>query len=117
METNHRATIEAVNAAFSSNNIEAFLEHCHDDIEMGMIGERPNKGKDAIRKEMDGGDIWHPPVIHVTDILVDGDKAVCDGIMDMDKKSGEKHRYAYADFYTFRDGKISAIRIHMNELK
>jgi ketosteroid isomerase-like protein len=116
MTTDHKATVEAVNAAFSNNNIEAFLDLCTDDIEMGVVGREPSRGKDALRREMGSDDSWNPPVIHVTDILVSGDKAVCDGMMDMDKKIGEKHRYGFVDCYTFRDGLISAIRVYMQEM-
>lgn len=117
MKTDHRSTIEAVNAAFSSNNMDAFFDLCTDDFEMGVVGRPMSKGKDTIRQEMND-DSWNPPVIRVTDILIDGDRAVCHGTMDMDKKSGEKHQYGYADCYTFReDGKISAIRVYMHEIK
>lgn len=117
MATNHKATIEAVNAAFSENRLEDFLALCTDDIEMGEIGGKISVGKDALREDMKDDGTWHPPVIQVETILVDGDHGACHGIMDMDKKNGEKHRYAYADFYTFRDGKISKVDIHMRELK
>jgi len=117
MATDHKARIEAVNTAFSSDNIEAFLELCTDDVEMGMVGGPRLQGKDAIRTEMGKNDVWNPPVIHVTDILIDGDKAVCDGLMEMNKKSGEEHRYGYVDCYTFREGMISAIRTYMTEIK
>lgn len=116
MATDHKATIEAVNAAFGANNLEAFLELCTDDIEMGVVGKNVSKGKDALRKDM-SDNTWNAPVIGVTDILIDGDRAVCHGIMDMDKKTGEAHQYGYADCYTFRDGKISSIRVYMHEIK
>ena len=116
MATNHRATIEAVNAAFSNNRLEDFIELCTEDVEMGEIGGKLTVGKDALRKSMQD-DTWEAPVIGVTDILIDGDRAVCHGIMDMDKKSGEKHRYAYVDIYTFRDEKIRKVQVHMKELK
>ena len=116
MAANHKATVEAVNAAFSANDMEAFLELCTDDIEMGVVGKNVSKGKEALLKDMSDTS-WNPPVIGVTDILIDGDRAVCHGIMQMDKKDGEAHQYGYADCYTFRGDKISAIQVYMHEIK
>jgi len=116
MATDHKATIEAVNAAFNAGNMDAFFELCTDDIEMGTVGKPLSRGKDVLRKEMDD-DSWHPPVIQVTGIVIDGDRAVCHGTMEMNKKSGEEHNYAYADCYTFRGNLISRILVYMYELK
>lgn len=115
MATNHKQTIEAVNAAFSNGRLEDFIDLCREDIEMGEVGGNMTVGKDALRKSMDD-DTWEAPVIGVTDILIDGDRAICHGIMDMDKKNGEKHRFAYVDIYTFRNEQISKVQVHMKEL-
>jgi ketosteroid isomerase-like protein len=116
MATDHKATIEAVNAAFGSGDMDAFFDLCTDDIEMGVVGRPTSQGKEVLRKEMND-DSWHPPVIGVTGIVIDGDRGVCHGTMQMDKKSGEQHRYAYADCYTFSGEKISKILVYMYELK
>lgn len=118
MKTDHKATIEAVNAAFNANDMEAFVALCSDDIEMGVVGRPPSKGKEAILRDMNDDGSWHPPVIHVTDILIDGDRAVCHGTMDMDESNGNKHQYGYADCYTFNaEGKINKIQVYMHEIK
>ena len=88
MSSSNKQIVEKVNAAFAQGNVEGFLSQCADDVEWTMVGEKPIKGKDAIRKWMTsmGPEV---PKFTVTNLLADGDFATCYGDMTMRDKDGK----------------------------
>ena len=109
MSLNNKEIVERVNAAFAQGNVEGFLSQCADDVEWTMVGEKPIKGKDAIRKWMTsmGPEV---PKFTVSNILADGDFATCYGDMTMRNKDGKVIPYSYCDIYRFRNGKVAELR-------
>jgi len=109
MSSSHKEIVEKVNAAFAQGNVEGFLSQCADDVEWTMVGEKPIKGKEAIRKWMAsmGPEV---PKFTVNNILADGDFATCYGDMTMRDKDGKVIPYSYCDIYRFRNGKVAELR-------
>ena len=109
MSSSNKEIVEKVNAAFAQGNVEGFLSQCADDVEWTMVGEKPIKGKDAIRKWMTsmGPEV---PKFTVSNILADGDFATCYGDMTMRNKDGKVIPYSYCDIYRFRNGKVAELR-------
>jgi ketosteroid isomerase-like protein len=109
MSSSNKQIVEKVNAAFAQGNVEGFLSQCADDVEWTMVGEKPIKGKDAIRKWMTsmGPEV---PKFTVTNLLADGDFATCYGDMTMRDKDGKVIPYSYCDIYRFRNGKVAELR-------
>jgi len=50
MSVKNKEIVEKIDAAFAKGDSEAFLSFCADDVEWTMVGEKPFKGKDAIRQ-------------------------------------------------------------------
>jgi ketosteroid isomerase-like protein len=109
MSSSNKQIVEKVNAAFAQGNVEGFLSQCADDVEWTMVGEKPIKGKDAIRKWMTsmGPEV---PKFTVTNLLADGDFATCYGDMTMRDKDGKVIPYSYCDIYRFRNRKVAELR-------
>lgn len=105
MSEKNKQTIEEVNAAFSQNNIEGFLELCAEDVKWTMIGEKVVEGKDGIREFVSSMGDMEPPKINNKQMIAEADSVAAFGEMTM-KEKGEIVPYAYCDVYQFQDDKI-----------
>src|SRR5262249_59972571 len=105
MSVKTKEIIEKVNAAFTKGNIEEFLSLCEEKVEWTMVGEKPLKGKDAIRKWIAGMNM-EPPKFTVKNVITEGDFGVVQGDMTMKDKDGKLGSYSYCDIYRFRGNKI-----------
>ena len=106
----NKEIVEKVNAAFVENKLEEFYALCTDDVEWTMAGDKPVKGVEAVRefmKSMDSADCGAPS-FEASQIISEGDSAVCSGVMTMTEK-GTPKKYSFADIYRFRDGKIATL--------
>lgn len=108
MSASNKEVVEQINAAFAANDIEAFLSRCADDFEWTMVGEKPMRGKDAIRAFM-AGMPPEAPVFTVDTIVAEGDTVACIGDMTM-KENGKAVPYSYCDVWRFRDGKPASLK-------
>ncbi len=96
--------VEQANAAFSRNDMEAFLSLCTENVEWSMVGESNVKGKQAIRewlKSMDPG----TPTIKLDRIVADDDTAVACGSFVM-----KNVPYEFCDVYRFEGERISSLK-------
>jgi uncharacterized protein (TIGR02246 family) len=108
MVNRNKEIVDKVNAAFARNDVEGFLAFCADDVEWTMVGEKPVRGKDAIRQWMKAAPA-EPPQFSVNQVIADGDFVAACGDMTM-KENGQTVPYSYCDVYRFRDGKIAELR-------
>jgi ketosteroid isomerase-like protein len=110
--SNHKRVVEAANAAFARNDMEAFLGLCSDNLEWTMVGDTTVRGKQAIRewmKSMDPG----TPSIKVDQIVTDGDTAIATGSFRMKDKSGRDASYEYCDVYSFQGDRIASLKAYV----
>lgn len=110
MSLQNEAAVKAINDAFAENNVEAFLDQCHDDVTWTMIGNKVNHGKDEIRRFMSGHPEMEPPKFTVEDLFSSDERVVCWGDMTMNNEIGEEKKYSYCDIYNFRNGKVTDFR-------
>jgi uncharacterized protein len=108
-ETN-RETVEKVNAAFSENKPEVFLDYCDDSVEWIIVGDRTLEGKTGIRAFMSSMGDAPPPKFTVDEIIESDKSAACYGDMTMADESGKESGYSYCDVYRFNNGKITSLR-------
>jgi uncharacterized protein len=112
----HRRIVEQANAAFSKNDMEAFLGLCTDNIVWSMVGESTVTGKKAIRewmKSMDPG----TPSIKVDQIVAEGDVAFATGTFRMKDKDGREAPYEYCDVYRFKGDQIAELKAYVIKRK
>lgn len=110
MSETNRAIVEKVNAAFSENKPEIFLDYCSDNVEWTMVGDRTFAGKAAIREFMSSMEGMAPPKFTVDEIIEGGDSVACYGDMTMADENGKDTAYSYCDVYRFDSEKIIALR-------
>ena len=108
MSANNKELVERLNKTFETNDVEGLLAYCADDFEWTMVGEKPLRGKDAVRSFMSGGPS-EPPAFTVDTIVAEGDCVICIGDMTM-KQDGKMVPYSYCDVWRIRDGKVVSLR-------
>jgi len=99
--------VEKANEAFASDDMEAFLNLCTDNVEWTMVGESTVKGKRAIRewmKSMDPG----TPKIKVDRIVAEDDIAIACGSFVMKNVA-----YDFCDVYRFEGDRIAALKAYV----
>jgi uncharacterized protein (TIGR02246 family) len=106
MSARNKEIVEKVNAAFAENDVEGFLSFCADDFEFTMVGEKPRRGKEAVRQWMKSMGDMEPPRISNVKTIAEGDAVASQGTMTMKDKGGKTVLYTYCDVYQFQDGKI-----------
>ena len=106
MATNKKEIVEKINASFTNNNIEGFLEHCAENVVWTMVGEKTTNGKRAIREWMKSMEGTDPPNFTVTNLVADGEVAVANGDMTMKDQDGKLGKYSYCDIYRFNGDKV-----------
>jgi uncharacterized protein len=107
MSNPNKTVVEDINAAFARGDVEGVLRHCSDDIGWTMVGEKPLRGKAAIREMMAHGP-QDPPDFTVRQTVADGDVVVATGDMTMEE-GGATVPYAFCDVWRFRDGKVVSL--------
>jgi uncharacterized protein (TIGR02246 family) len=107
MSARNKAIIEEVNEAFRRNDVEGFLANCTEDVVWTMVGEKPIKGKAAIRQWMDSMP-QQPPTFTVRALAAEGDHVFCQGDMTM-TEDGRSVPYAFCDVYRFADNRIAEL--------
>lgn len=85
------------------------MEHCVEDVEWTMIGEKSVKGKEATREWMKSMGDMEPPKITVSKIIAEGDSVAAYGDMTMKDKDGKTVPYGYCDIYRFSGDKIAEL--------
>ena len=110
MSETNKEIVEKVNAAFSENKPEVFLDHCRDDVEWTIVGDQTLMGKTAIREFMASMGDAPPPKFTVDEIIAGGDSVACYGDMTMADENGNDAAYSFCDVYRFDSGKIKALR-------
>ena len=109
MPVKNKEVIEKVNAAFARGDVEAILSYCADDFTWTMVGEKPVKGKAAVREWMRSGPS-EPPQFTVDAVLADGDFVTAFGDMTMKEKDGAVVPYSYCDVYRFSGDRIVELK-------
>ncbi len=112
---NTRAILDRANKAFEEGRLDDFIALCTPDVVMRWPGTTEEwRGTDAIHQNMApmmaGGGTMK---ILVTEKIVDGDRAMGHGSMEMTGPDGKPQTMYFSDIYHFTDGKISEVISYM----
>lgn len=95
---------------------EAFLSHCTEDVVWEFVGDQTLTGKQAVREYIDATYIT-PPEFTVLDIIGEGEQVVATGVISLKEGNGKTVTSDYCDIWTFRDGKMAALKAFVSERK
>ena len=109
MSEQNKSVLEKANAAISEGDIEGFLSYCADGIEWTMVGDKPLKGKEAVRQWMVTM-YAEPPKFTVSNLIAEGDFVTALGSIKAKDNDGKEADYSYCDVWRFRDGKMAELR-------
>jgi Ketosteroid isomerase-related protein len=110
MSEKNKEIVNKINAAFSANDVEGFLEHCSGDLSWTMVGDRTVNGKAAVRGFMDEMKSPEPPVFTVDEMIASDDSVACYGSMRMKDGEGESSDWTYCDVYRLKGDKVVELR-------
>lgn len=110
MATDKKEIVEKINASFTNDNVEGFLEYCDENVVWTMVGEKTTNGKKAIREWMSQMKGMEPPKFTVDKMIADGDSVACYGDMPMKDEDGVEGKYSYCDIYGFTGDKVATLR-------
>ncbi len=110
MSEKNKETVKQVDAAFSANNIEGFLELCAENVKWTILGDRTIEGKNGIRDFATSMGEMEPPVITNENTIAEGDSVAAYGAVTMKDKTGKAVPYAYCDVYRFQRGEIVELK-------
>lgn len=112
--TEKRAVVEAIIEAWKQKDIDGVLEHLCDDVEYHyLMGERPLKGKEWVRKFLsrfgehiaDSGNNWR--ILRSAEV---GDALLLEGVDDYLDTDGRRICYPYMGIFEFSGDKVAAWR-------
>lgn len=106
--------LQKANAEIDRGNIEGFLAFCADDIVWTSVGEKPIRGKDALRRWMATA-YAEPPTFTVTHSIAEGDHLAVLGDIMVKGDDGKAVRNAYCDVWRFRDGQMVELQAFVIE--
>ena len=110
MSEENKEIIRKVNDALFTGDYQGFLEHCTDDLQWIILGDRAIQGKEALRQFAEAMADVRPQPLEVKlfePIIADGDFVVARGNMTMKENDGKTEQYEFCSVYRFRGDKIA----------
>ena len=104
----HQRVLEAANEAVARGDADGFLQYCTEDTLWEFIGDRTLRGKEEVREWMESTYV-QPPRNEVQTMIAEGDSLVAVGRITTIDGTVETTS-AYCDVWTFRDGRLAALR-------
>ncbi|WP_121811595.1 nuclear transport factor 2 family protein [Mucilaginibacter kameinonensis] len=105
--------------AFDNNDVEKILSFFSDDVEWTMRGSSVTvmNGKDSVYKFFGGMEDVKMVSSTKDHIVVDGNIAAVDGLVQCKGKNGEDMAMYYADFYELENGKVKKLSSYIVDKK
>jgi uncharacterized protein (TIGR02246 family) len=113
MDKNKAILIKA-NEAITNGDYEGFISFCTDDTEWTFVGEQVLRGKEAVRQYMENV-YTEPPQFMVENMIGEAEFVIATGRISMKNSNGKMADYSYCDVWTFRNGKMSALKAFVIE--
>ena len=88
-----------------------------DDVVWDLPGYRHLTGKDAFDGEIENEDFVGSPTLTVDRLIEEADTVVAIGNGEATQKSGELHRFAFCDAFTFAGDDICRVESYLVPLK
>lgn len=112
---NLRLLVEQLNAAFESGDLKFLGDHMTDDVQWNIAGQtEPVIGKAEFLKVCDSAPILEPIKITIKNMLIDGNKAALEFVIEATRKDGAPYRQPGCDIYHFRDDKFYQLTSYLD---
>lgn len=105
-----KEVVEEYFEGFRKSDHERILGCLTDDVAWDLPGYMHLKGKEAFDKEIENADFVGQPTLRVDRLVEEADVVVAIGDGEATRRTGEIHRFAFCDAFTF-----TADRIHRVE--
>jgi ketosteroid isomerase-like protein len=97
--------------------ITQILDCLTDDAVWDLPGYSHLAGKDAFDDEIENEDFMGRPRLHVDRLIEEADTVVAIGEGDTTHKSGEVHRFAFCDVFTFAGDLVRRVESYLVPLR
>ena len=111
--SNHKRVVEAYFDGFRQGDHAAILALLTDDVVWDLPGFARREGKAEFDQEIENEAFTGRPTLALDRLLDEGDAVVAIGTGAASLKSGETHRFAYCDVFTFSGDLISRVESYL----
>ena len=101
--------VERYFEGFRRSDHEQILACLTDDVAWDLPGYAHLTGKDAFDQEIENEEFVGSPTLTVDRLIEEADAVVAIGDGEATHKSGERHRFAFCDVFTFAGDKIRRV--------
>ncbi len=112
-----KAVVGAYFEGFRQSDHARILACLTDDVVWDLPGYRHLAGKDVFDGEIENEDFAGSPTLIVDRLVEEGDTVVAIGTGEATHRSGEIHRFAYCDVFTFAGDLIGRVESYLVPLK
>jgi ketosteroid isomerase-like protein len=108
-----KEVVETYFEGFRRSDHERVLACLTDDVAWDLPGFAHLKGKEAFDREIENDEFVGSPALTVGRLIEEADTVVAIGSGETTHKSGERHRFAFCDVFTFRDDRICRVESYL----
>lgn len=112
-----KAVVETYFEGFRRSDHERILDCLTDDVAWDLPGYAHLKGKEAFDREIENEEFVGSPSLTVDRLIEEADAVVAIGSGEGRHKSGERHRFAFCDVFTFAGDKIRRVESYLVPLR
>lgn len=112
-----KEVVEAYFDGFRRSDHQHILALLTDDVVWDLPGYRHLRGKDTFDQEIENEESVGSPTLTVDRLIEEADTVVAIGSGEATHKSGETHRFAFCDVFTFADDKMCRVESYLVPLK
>jgi Ketosteroid isomerase-related protein len=102
---------------FRRSDHKQILACLTDDVVWDLPGYMHLRGKDAFDREIENDEFVGSPTLTVDRLIEEADTVVAIGSGETTHKSGEVHRFAFCDVFTFAGDEICRVESYVVPLK
>jgi len=84
-----------------------------EDVVWDLPGFRYLVGKEAFDGEIENPEFEGSPTLHLDRLVEEGDTVVAVGTGEGRRRTGERHRFAYCDVFTFRGDLVAEVASYL----
>jgi uncharacterized protein len=115
--SSRKEVVERYFEGFRRSDHQEILACLTDDVVWDLPGFKHLKGKDAFDGEIENDEFVGRPTLTVDRLVEEGETVVAIGDGEATHKSGEVHRFAYCDVFTFAGDAICRVESYLVPLK
>jgi uncharacterized protein len=109
----HKRLVDEYFEGFRQGDHERILSCLTDDVAWDLPGFAHLEGKAAFDREIENEEFVGRPLLRVDRLVEEGETVIAIGDGEATRKTGEVHRFAFGDVFTFADGKIRRVESYL----